>query len=128
MCLVAMAFNRLKPALDWTKADLDEIINKGDNLYVQTMDGIQQIKNAQQLCDLKEEPKDGQLSEIKEEPGVENNTALTQIDGNGDSSSSASFKIVSDNVKTEFCLGFNKFDVEFEEVEKGEVIFNENIC
>lgn len=40
MCLTALAYNKLKPSRDWTKADMDEILNKGNDFYTETMNDI----------------------------------------------------------------------------------------
>ncbi|XP_050312068.1 uncharacterized protein LOC126747451 [Anthonomus grandis grandis] len=50
MCLMGLSFNRLKPSSEWTKNDLDIILDKGDDLYVKSM------IEAQQLLDSEREP------------------------------------------------------------------------
>lgn len=107
MCLTALAFNRLKPSIDWSKADLDEVLNKGDHLYFETMSDIQEMEQQEK------EP------ETTEETIVQNEMSKEQNDGSGDSLPSQSFRIKTDNVKKEFNIGLNKFEIEFEDIEQG---------
>ena len=37
MCLAALAFNSVSPSLEWSKEDLDQVLNLGDKLYTDTM-------------------------------------------------------------------------------------------
>nr|CAI5839704.1 unnamed protein product [Callosobruchus analis] len=50
MCLTALAFNKLKPSKDWDQKDIDEILNKGDKLYTQTMNQIQEREEREALA------------------------------------------------------------------------------
>lgn len=113
MSMAALAFNRLKPSAEWSKADLDEILNKGDQLYLTTMDEIQEKETHEQLA------------------AAEKNTELADNDGNnggGDGlPSSSSFSVKTDNVKKELTIGLNKFDVEFEDLGQGK-IFKYSMC
>lgn len=104
MCMMALAFNRLKPSADWSKADLDEILNKGDKLYVQVMDDIHMIEAQQQ-------PNSNLHNSAEASPYLDNESDnLAPKD---------SFRISTDNVKNEFTIGLNRFNLEFESVEHG---------
>ncbi|XP_076256073.1 uncharacterized protein LOC143193632 [Rhynchophorus ferrugineus] len=41
MCLSAIGFNKLKPSSEWTRNDMDAILDKGDDLYIKSMSKAQ---------------------------------------------------------------------------------------
>lgn len=117
MCMTALAFNRLKPSADWSKADLDEILNKGDKLYAQTMNELQekeQMNEIGEITDVTGEKVDPTEADVPGEIAE-----VQPNDGSGDSLPSQSFRIRTDNVKKEFQIGLNNFQVEFEDVQEG---------
>ncbi|KAJ8954144.1 hypothetical protein NQ318_005738 [Aromia moschata] len=130
MCLVALAFNKLKPARDWTKTDLDEIMNKGDNLYVQTMDKIGREEEEQVAAyaagaaspqvEGKEAPSapapspptDEGVSELMESPKAKDEDEVV-VDPDG--------IVNTSNVLTEFNIGLNKMKIEFQDAAEGNI-------
>lgn len=118
MCLTALAFNRLKPAADWTKADIDEILNKGDQLYLQTMKDIQKAEIESQLNETEGAGKMNETNKVEEN----NVFKQTNEEGSGETLASRSFNVRTDNVKKEFNIGLNKFEVEFEDIREGKKI------
>lgn len=115
MCMTALAFNRLKPAANWSKADIDEILNKGDNLYLATMNEIQKDE-ARKLLELDKNIKTG---DVENPNNVERMNSATSQDGKEDALDSEIFRIRSDNVRKEFNIGFNKFQLGFEDLKTG---------
>ncbi|XP_074039685.1 uncharacterized protein [Leptinotarsa decemlineata] len=131
MCLAALAFNKLKPASDWTKQDLDEILNKGDALYVQSM-----VELLAKEAEPETEPKPEVKSEVdgsgdaksETKPSVEKSDVtgnvksfFTESKLEGDLNKLDDGSITLDNVKNEFSFGLNKFKLEFEEVNQGSI-------
>lgn len=114
--MAALAFNRLKPSFDWSVADVDEILNKGDRLYYNTMEEVQRAERQEKDGGSTEDPSVGQ-TEIKSELDDAN-------DGSGDAMQSQSFRIKTDNVKKEFSIGLNKFNMEFEDIGQGKTQTN----
>lgn len=116
MCLTALAFNRLKPSADWTKTDIDEILNKGDQLYLRTMNDIQKEELQMQMNDTEAR------TELEIEANKEVEDGSERNEGSGDSLTSQNFTIRTGNVKKELDIGLNKFDVEFEDVRQGKIL------
>ncbi|KAG5865092.1 hypothetical protein JTB14_025599, partial [Gonioctena quinquepunctata] len=130
MCLTALAFDKLKPARDWTKQDLDEILNKGDELYQQSL-----------IEKLKRELDEGASYSTEFKPASLN---IRSENGSGDAKKGDSSPVTGtvasimqedeeqendiitlDNVKKDFPIGLNKFQLEFEDV--GEGIIKEDL-
>lgn len=105
--MTALAFNRLKPSFDWSVADVDEILNKGDHLYYDTMEDVQRAERQKKDAGSTEDPSVGQTE--------------MESDGSGDGVQRQSFGIKTDNVKKEFSIGLNKFNMEFEDIGQGKM-------
>lgn len=99
MCLAALAYNKLKPAAEWTKTDLDEVLNKGNDFYTDT---VNDILKREQNAEERDEERDEEETEGAKEQQI-------QRDGMVD----------LNNVNKEFFIGLNKMTFEFEDFSEG---------
>ncbi|CAG9829599.1 unnamed protein product [Diabrotica balteata] len=152
MCVMAIGFNRLKPSIEWNQQDIDEILNKGDALYTDCISDIlkeEEIKHLTQIrtgnvlpldqttaneviengeeevATPEEDAKKGNdLTKLDEESKPE----TTDLEGSvkeGDEEEEdehAPIQITLDNMKKEFNIGLNKFDLVVETEAEGYVI------
>ncbi|XP_060534309.1 uncharacterized protein LOC132706789 [Cylas formicarius] len=100
MCLVAIGFNRLKPSKQWTKYDLDLILDRGDALYIETMEKIQ-------YNEVEDLEAGGDASQSEAAMRLTNETLEIEI--------------FSDNVHKEFDIGPNRFTVTLEDAAEGNI-------
>ncbi|XP_023310426.1 uncharacterized protein LOC111691585 [Anoplophora glabripennis] len=128
MELMALAFNKLKPSKEWTNADMDEILNKGDDFYTEIMNDI-----------LKEELKSGAEAGEEEEMAVSGTEGTEGSEGKGKNTATSEGEMPEEdqeiadkspeedgvvdttNVNKEFYVGLNKMAVEFENVAEGNI-------
>lgn len=91
MCLTAMAFNKICNASLWNVCDLDEILDRGNDLYIKSI--VQCMQNLP-------------------------NTNTGQ---NSDEPNVGELMITSNNVRKNFSIGINNFDVEFKVYDEGNI-------
>lgn len=125
MGLMALAFNKLKPSKEWTKADMDEILNKGNDFYVDTMKDIlkEELKFAQEgevEDDTKAPTETTGGSEGKEgKPALSSEEVVDEGEETAEQPPEEDGLVDSNNVNKEFYVGFNKLTVEFENFAEG---------
>ncbi|XP_056633874.1 uncharacterized protein LOC130443328 [Diorhabda sublineata] len=141
MCVMALGFNRLKPSIEWNQQDLDEILNKGDAYYTASMIEIlkeeemehlskirtgnvptsgQEISEYETKSEEESIPKKEEGSKKSEEEAVAvKSETVEEEEKEEEKDEHAPLEITLDNVKKEFNIGFNKFNVEIEDVEEG---------
>ncbi|XP_030747483.1 uncharacterized protein LOC115875982 isoform X2 [Sitophilus oryzae] len=125
MCLTAISFNKLKPSIQWTKNDLDEILDKGDDLYIQSMAKIQSEMDESAVEVDTEEDEEGTqpannkaAKEIADSEETENEEQTQQ---EGEEEPEVEVKVTSENVKNDFNIGPNNFALEFSEIASGNI-------
>ncbi|CAH1118614.1 unnamed protein product [Phaedon cochleariae] len=134
MCLAAFGYNRLKPARDWTKQDLDEVLNKGDGLYVQSMIDIMDKEEQREIEPVPETATqegvsidDGGAGDSKKENTPGKAVTPKESEGQGESvagdEAEEEFdgRVTLANVKKDFMIGLNKFELEFADEDEGNI-------
>ncbi|XP_019769617.1 uncharacterized protein LOC109544047 isoform X1 [Dendroctonus ponderosae] len=135
MCIAAVAFNKLKPSGEWTKTDVDVILDKGDELYVESMADAQKVLegenaqagapeegagvdsqaggDAQPAAPTPQPPAASKENAAEDESAVEEEEEEEPVE--------MEIKISSENVKTELDIGPNNLTVEFADVAEGNI-------
>lgn len=126
MCLAALAFNRLKPSVEWTRYDMDDILRKGNALYVDTMNEInskeKDLARPKETADPEEtppaEPANASKTEVKKD--IPDEVPVSDIqEANTPDDETAPIEVKSMNVKKEFFIGLNQFTFEFDDKSRG---------
>ncbi|KAL1502116.1 hypothetical protein ABEB36_007308 [Hypothenemus hampei] len=132
MCMMAISINKLKPSNEWTKNDMDIILDKGDVLFMESMGEVQKNLESKVVEVNSDEPQvnpqgGGDAPPVLRAPASKTPEEDKKIDDiiieedEEEEPSEVEIKITSENVKSQLNIGPNNIELEFSTMAEGNI-------